>query len=171
MQIKTEPQPMQDPVRQSTHQAPSLEPSGLTPDLMRQTLLARMGIQSWQLRRPALLGGHTAPDNQETVTPAPARDAPSVALAQPELDTPPAGKLWILAPRLPAPTLLADLCQLLGIAVDEVTLLTRLPAGHRPPQLWLELADPAWPDALVCPLTPTPAQKRALWQQLRSHLG
>lgn len=156
---------MQDPERQNAHQTPSLEQSGLTPDLMRQTLLARMGIQSWQLRRPALLGAQAAPAEAT-----PARDV-SVAQAQPVLDTPPAGKLWILAPRLPAPTLLADLCQLLGIGVDEVTLLTTLPAGHRPPQLWLERADPAWPDALVCPLTPTPAQKRALWQQLRSRSG
>lgn len=162
---------MQDPERQNAHQAPSLEQSGLTPDLMRQTLLARMGIQSWQLRRPALLGAHAAPGHQEAAEPAPARDLPSVELAQPELDTPPVGKLWILAPRLPAPTLLADLCQLFGIGVDEVTLLTTLPAGHKPPQLWLERADPAWPDALICPLTPTPAQKRALWQQLRPRLG
>lgn len=40
MQIKSESPQMQDPVRQS--------------------MLARMGIQSWQLRRPALLGADPA---------------------------------------------------------------------------------------------------------------
>ena len=84
---------------------------------------------------------------------------------------PPSGKLWILASRLPAPGLLADLCQLLGIGSDEVSLLSSLPAGHTPPLLWLEVADPAWPEALICPLTPSPAQKRALWLQLKGRLG
>ncbi len=45
MQIKSESPQMQDPVRQS--------------------MLARMGIQSWQLRRPALLGADPAPELEQ----------------------------------------------------------------------------------------------------------
>ncbi len=107
--------------------------------------------------------------------PAPANEIPAseqaAAPASAVPSEPPSGKLWILASRLPAPGLLADLCQLLGIGSDEVSLLSSLPVGHTPPLLWLEAADPAWPEALICPLAPTPAQKRALWQQLKGRLG
>lgn len=82
----------------------------------------------------------------------------------------------LLAARLPATTLLADICLLLGITPDEVSLLSELPptdpqAADASPLLWLTHANPARPDALVCPLTPSAAQKRALWQQLRQHLA
>lgn len=131
-------------------------------DPLRQNMLARMGIQCWQLRRPALLG--TAPDHNDPVTVA----IPTGKGSWPD------GKLWLLAPQLPAQPLLGDLCQLLGIAPDEVTLLkalptTAMPATDQSPLLWLTQADPRWPDALICPLTPSAAQKRALWQQLRQH--
>lgn len=159
---------MQDPVQLTTAREPVPEQPDQASARLRQHLLARMGIPSWQLRRPALLAGHQAAPapanetqaNQQETVPAPA--VPS---------EPPSGKLWILASRLPAPGLLADLCQLLGIGSDEVSLLSSLPAGHTPPLLWLEAADPAWPEALICPLTPSPAQKRALWQQLKGRLG
>lgn len=146
MQIKSESPQMQDPVRQS--------------------MLARMGIQSWQLRRPALLGAEPAPElEQHTGQTAPATSAPL-----------PSGKLWLLAPRLPATTLLADICQLLGMTPDEVSLLSELPPADlrradASPLLWLTEANPARPDALICPLAPSAAQKRALWQQLRQHLA
>ena len=42
-----------------------------------------------------------------------------------------------------------------------------LPAGPLRPLLWLTAPDPRWPDALVCPLKPDGAHKRALWQQCR----
>jgi hypothetical protein len=42
-----------------------------------------------------------------------------------------------------------------------------LPAGATSPLLWLTAPDPRWPDALVCPLKPDGAHKRALWQQCR----
>ncbi|WP_421167242.1 DNA polymerase III subunit psi [Aeromonas dhakensis] len=156
---------MQDPVQQTTAREPVPEQPDQASARLRQHLLARMGIPSWQLRRPALLAGHQA-------APAPANE-PQANLqeAAPVPSEPPSGKLWILASRLPAPGLLADLCQLLGIGSDEVSLLSSLPAGHTPPLLWLEAADPAWPEALICPLTPSPAQKRALWQQLKGRLG
>ncbi|HDZ8876507.1 TPA: DNA polymerase III subunit psi [Aeromonas dhakensis] len=159
---------MQDPVQLTTAREPVPEQPDQASARLRQHLLARMGIPSWQLRRPALLTGHQA-------APAPANEPQAnlqeVAPAPAVPSEPPSGKLWILASRLPAPGLLADLCQLLGIGSDEVSLLSSLPAGHTPPLLWLEAADPAWPEALICPLTPSPAQKRALWQQLKGRLG
>ncbi|WP_042051404.1 DNA polymerase III subunit psi [Aeromonas dhakensis] len=155
---------MQDPVQLTTARESVPEQPDQASARLRQHLLARMGIPSWQLRRPALLAGHQAapaPANEPQANQQEAAPAPAV----------PSGKLWILASRLPAPGLLADLCQLLGIGSDEVSLLSSLPAGHTPPLLWLEAADPAWPEALICPLTPSPAQKRALWQQLKGRLG
>ncbi|WP_324043448.1 DNA polymerase III subunit psi [Aeromonas dhakensis] len=159
---------MQDPVQQTTAREPVPAQPDQASARLRQHLLARMGIPSWQLRRPALLAGHQAapaPANEPQANQQEAVPAPAVP------SEPPSGKLWILASRLPAPGLLADLCQLLGIGSDEVSLLSSLPAGHTPPLLWLEAADPAWPEALICPLTPSPAQKRALWQQLKGRLG
>ena len=159
---------MQDPVQQTTAREPVPEQPDQASARLRQHLLARMGIPSWQLRRPALLAGHQAapaPANEPQANLQEAAPAPAVP------SEPPSGKLWILASRLPAPGLLADLCQLLGIGSDEVSLLSSLPAGHTPPLLWLEAADPAWPEALICPLTPSPAQKRALWLQLKGRLG
>ncbi|WP_139462237.1 DNA polymerase III subunit psi [Aeromonas veronii] len=138
-------------------------------DPVRQSMLARMGIQSWQLRRPALLGADLAPElAQDAVQPdqtAPATSAPL-----------PSGKLWLLAPQLPATTLLADICQLLGMTPDEVSLLSELPpadlqSAGASPLLWLTEANSERPNALICPLTPSAAQKRALWQQLRQHLA
>lgn len=159
---------MQDPVQLTTAREPVPAQPDQASARLRQHLLARMGIPSWQLRRPALLASHQA-------APAPANETQAnlqeVAPAPAVPSEPPSGKLWILASRLPAPGLLADLCQLLGIGSDEVSLLSSLPAGHTPPLLWLEAADPAWPEALICPLTPSPAQKRALWQQLKGRLG
>ncbi|MGY3874105.1 DNA polymerase III subunit psi [Aeromonas dhakensis] len=159
---------MQDPVQQTTAREPVPAQPDQASARLRQHLLARMGIPSWQLRRPALLAGHQAapaPANEPQANLQEAAPAPAVP------SEPPSGKLWLLASRLPAPGLLADLCQLLGIGSDEVSLLSSLPAGHTPPLLWLEAADPAWPEALICPLTPSPAQKRALWQQLKGRLG
>ncbi|HDX8402690.1 TPA: DNA polymerase III subunit psi [Aeromonas dhakensis] len=159
---------MQDPVQQTTAREPVPAQPDQASARLRQHLLARMGIPSWQLRRPALLAGHQAapaPANETQANQQEAVPAPAVP------SEPPSGKLWILASRLPAPGLLADLCQLLGIGSDEVSLLSSLPAGHTPPLLWLEAADPAWPEALICPLTPSPAQKRALWLQLKGRLG
>ena len=128
-------------------------------DPVRQSMLARMGIQGWQLRRPALLGG--APEPTE---PQPASGKQTQEAVMPD------GKLWLLAPQLPAQPLLADICQLLGITPEEVSLLGEMPAGE-PPLLWLTEGDPRWPDALICPLAPTGTQKRALWQQLRQRLA
>lgn len=159
---------MQDPVQLTTAREPVPEQPDQASARLRQHLLARMDIPSWQLRRPALLAGHQAapaPANEPQANLQEAAPAPAVP------SEPPSGKLWILASRLPAPGLLADLCQLLGIGSDEVSLLSSLPAGHTPPLLWLEAADPAWPEALICPLTPSPAQKRALWLQLKGRLG
>lgn len=159
---------MQDPVQQTTAREPVPAQPDQASARLRQHLLARMGIPSWQLRRPALLAGYQAtpvPANEPQANQQEAAPAPAVP------SEPPSGKLWILASRLPAPVLLADLCQLLGIGSDEVSLLSSLPAGHTPPLLWLEAADPAWPEALICPLTPSPAQKRALWLQLKGRLG
>ena len=126
-------------------------------DPLRQRILARMGIPSWQLRVPTLLGDEPAPVQEDS-----AARTPAVAVM-------PEGKLWLLAPGLPAPSLLADICQWLGIRTDEVAVLDRLPEGLTPPRLWLTAVDARWPDALICPLTPDAAQKRALWQQLRQH--
>ncbi|MFQ2169856.1 DNA polymerase III subunit psi [Aeromonas veronii] len=138
-------------------------------DPVRQSMLARMGIQSWQLRSPALLGAAPAPElAQDAVQPDQTASATSAPL--------PSGKLWLLAPQLPATTLLADICQLLGMTPDEVSLLSELPPADlqttgASPLLWLTEANPARPNALICPLTPSAAQKRALWQQLRQHLA
>ncbi|TNH95870.1 DNA polymerase III subunit psi [Aeromonas sobria] len=135
-------------------------------DPVRQSMLTRMGIQSWQLRRPALLGeGHTPELEQHTGQTTPASSAPR-----------PSGKLWLLAPRLPPTALLADICQLLGVTPDEVSLLSELPPADlplagQPPLIWLTDANPERPDALICPLAPSAAQKRALWQQLRQYLA
>lgn len=159
---------MQDPVQQTTAREPVPAQPDQASARLRQHLLARMGIPSWQLRRPALLAGYQAtpvPANEPQANQQEAAPAPAVP------SEPPSGKLWILASRLPAPGLLADLCQLLGIGSDEVSLLSSLPVGRTPPLLWLEAADPAWPEALICPLTPSPAQKRALWQQLKGRIG
>ncbi len=138
-------------------------------DPVRQSMLTRMGIQSWQLRRPALLGVDPAPELEQHVA-QPGQTAPAVSAPLPT------GKLWLLAPRLPVTTLLADICQLLGIAPDEVSLLSELPpaelqAADASPLLWLTEANPERPDALICPLVPSAAQKRALWQQLRQQLA
>ncbi|ATL94878.1 hypothetical protein CK911_20210 [Aeromonas sp. CU5] len=138
-------------------------------DPVRQSMLTRMGIQSWQLRRPALLGAATAPELEQHVA-QPGQTAPAINAPLPT------GKLWLLAPRLPVNTLLADICQLLGMTPDEVSLLSELPpaelqAADASPLLWLTEANPERPDALICPLAPSAAQKRALWQQLRQHLA
>lgn len=133
-------------------------------DPLRQRILARMGIQSWQLRAPLQAGGILPA--QDAVTPAQADAAP----AQETAASMPTGKLWLRAEALPAPSLLADICQLLGIGQDEVSLLGELPEGATPPLLWLTAADPRWPDALICPLRPDAAHKRALWQQCRQRL-
>lgn len=119
-------------------------------DPLRQRILARMGIPLWQLRAQGLPGK-------------PAEDAatPHQPLAVPT------GKLWLQAEALPAPSLLGDICQWLGIGTDEVSLLGELPEGMTPPLLWLTAPDPRWPHALVCPLKPSAAHKRALWQQCR----
>ncbi|MGH1410644.1 MAG: DNA polymerase III subunit psi [Aeromonas sp.] len=138
-------------------------------DPVRQSMLARMGIQSWQLRRPALLGANPSPGLEQDAT-----QPGQMSLAN---GTPlPGGKLWLLAPQLPATTLLADICQLLGMTPDEVSLLSELPPADlqtagASPLLWLTEANTARPDALICPLAPSAAQKRALWQQLRQHLA
>ncbi|MGL6350668.1 MAG: DNA polymerase III subunit psi [Aeromonas sp.] len=128
-------------------------------DPVRQSMLARMGIQHWQLRRPALLGNAHQP-------------AAMAQLSQPTQTT---GKLWVVAPALPAATLLADICQLLGIRPDEVSLISALPASlpamSPTPLLWLTADGPDEVTALHCPLAPNAAQKRALWQQLRQHLA
>ncbi|PKQ78739.1 hypothetical protein AOX56_03595 [Aeromonas sobria] len=138
-------------------------------DPVRQSMLTRMGIQSWQLRRPALLGAATAPELEQHVA-QPGQTAPAISAPLPT------GKLWLLAPRLPVTTLLADICQLLGMTPDEVSLLSELPpvelqTADASPLLWLTEANPERPDALICPLAPSAAQKRALWQQLRQHLA
>lgn len=138
-------------------------------DPVRQSMLTRMGIQSWQLRRPALLGVATAPELEQHVA-QPGQTAPAISAPLPT------GKLWLLAPRLPVNTLLADICQLLGMTPDEVSLLSELPpvelqTADTSPLLWLTEANPERPDALICPLVPSAAQKRALWQQLRQHLA
>lgn len=143
-------------------------------DPLRQRILARMGIQSWQLRAPLQAGGILPA--LDAVTPAQADAAPAqeIAASMPAAIAPtaplPTGKLWLRAEALPAPSLLADICQLLGIGQDEVSLLGELPEGATPPLLWLTAADPRWPDALICPLRPDAAHKRALWQQCRQRL-
>jgi DNA polymerase III subunit psi len=125
-------------------------------DPLRQRILARMGIPLWQLRARGLPGkpAEAAATQQPPVTLA-AEDA--AAPRQPVAV--PTGKLWLQAEALPAPSLLGDICQWLGIGTDEVSLLGELPEGITPPLLW--------PHALVCPLKPSAAHKRALWQQCR----
>ncbi|EOD55993.1 hypothetical protein [Aeromonas molluscorum] len=147
-------------------------------DPLRQGLLSRMGIQEWQVRRPALLGAEPVPPPMPGTAEAAASSQPSPYLADPLPATQsshakhalPAGRLWIVADRLPAPTLLADVCLLLGFSPQEVSLVPSLTPGMVTPLLWLEEVDPAWPQALICPLQPSAAQKRALWQQLRQRL-
>ena len=124
-------------------------------DPVRQRILARIGIQGWQLRRPQLLAGQES----EAATKASLGEAV------------PAGKLWVRAPSLPTPALLDDVCQLLGIASHEVSLLPGVPEQATPPLLWLTEPDPRWPQALICALSPDAAGKRALWQQLRQWLA
>jgi len=133
-------------------------------DPLRQRILARMGIPLWQLRARGLPGKPA----QAAATP-----HPQVALTAEDAAPPrqpvavPTGKLWLQAEALPAPSLLGDICQWLGIGTDEVSLLGELPEGMTPPLLWLTAPDPRWPHALVCPLKPSAAHKRALWQQCR----
>lgn len=146
-------------------------------DPLRQRILARMGIPLWQLRARGLPGKPAeAAATQPPVNMA-AEDAatqhPPVTLAAEDAATPrqplavPTGKLWLQAEALPAPSLLGDICQWLGISTEEVSLLGELPEGVTPPLLWLTAPDPRWPHALVCPLKPDGAHKRALWQQCR----
>ncbi|MCR9026212.1 DNA polymerase III subunit psi, partial [Aeromonas caviae] len=100
----------------------------------------------------------------------PANTPADEVLAPQETAPLPTGKLWLLAETLPAPSLLGDICRWLGLGTDEVSLLSEipsLPAGAISPLLWLTAPDPRWPDALVCPLKPDGAHKRALWQQCR----
>lgn len=123
-------------------------------DPVRQRILARIGIQGWQLRRPQLLAGKES----EAATEASLGDAL------------PSGKLWVRAQTLPSPALLDDVCRLLGIAPHEVSLLSGIPEEATPPLLWLTEPDPRWPQALICSLSPDAAGKRALWQQLRQRL-
>ena len=133
-------------------------------DPLRQRILARMGIPLWQLRARGLPDqpADAAATRQPQVTPAAADAAtPRQPVAVPT------GKLWLQAEALPAPSLLGDICQWLGIGTDEVSLLGELPEGMTPPLLWLTAPDPRWPHALVCPLKPSAAHKRALWQQCR----
>ncbi|MFQ2501309.1 hypothetical protein ACK31U_15625 [Aeromonas caviae] len=134
-------------------------------DPLRQRILARMGIPLWQ-QRGRLLAGGTSPDGAAQ----PANTPADEVLAPQETAPLPTGKLWLLAETLPAPSLLGDICRWLGLATDEVSLLSEmpsLPAGGALPLLWLTAPDPRWPDALVCPLKPDGAHKRALWQQCR----
>ncbi|MEW7865804.1 DNA polymerase III subunit psi [Aeromonas diversa] len=118
---------------------------------LRAALLSRMGIPTWQLRHP--------------LPASPAGESSPVDAAGPD-----AQGLWLIAARLPAQSLLEDLCAVLEISPSEVALLPPgpLPAGQ-PRWLWLTQPDPARPGALICPLNPTAAEKRALWQQIRTH--
>lgn len=127
-------------------------------DPVRQHILARIGIQGWQLRRPQLLAG-SRDEAAQTGQPDP----------RPHVDLP-TGKLWVRAPALPDTALLHDICQLLGIAPHEVSLLQKMPEQAAPPLLWLTEPDPRWPEALICPLSPDAPYKRALWQQLRQQV-
>ncbi|WP_421190309.1 hypothetical protein [Aeromonas sanarellii] len=132
-------------------------------DPLRQRILARMGITLWQQRGQALPGQTPAPMPETEPTQAEIGHSPVAAALPP-------GRLWLQADTLPAPALLGDLCQWLGIGTDEVSLLARipeLPEGTPPPLIWLTAPDARWPDALVCPLKPDGAHKRALWQQCR----
>ena len=134
-------------------------------DPLRQRILARMGIPHWQ-QRGRLLAGGTSPDGAAQ----PANTPADEVLAPQETAPLPTGKLWLLAETLPAPSLLGDICRWLGLGTDEVSLLSEmpsLPAGATSPLLWLTAPDPRWPNALVCPLKPDGAHKRALWQQCR----
>ena len=133
-------------------------------DPLRQRILARMGIPLWQLRARGLPDqpADAAATRQAQVTPA-AGDA--AAPRQPGAVA--AGQLGVEAEALPAPSLLGDICQWLGIGTDEVSLLDELPEGVTPPLLWLTAPDPRWPHALICPLKPGAVHKRALWQQCR----
>lgn len=134
-------------------------------DPLRQRILTRMGIQSWQLRVPVLPGAVKTGEAAVSTIPQPDQTAaPEIALPTP------GGKLWLRAEALPAPALLEDVCQLFGLTPSEVSLIEALPEGVTPPLLWLTEPDPRWPQALVCPLKPDAAHKRALWQQCRQHL-
>jgi DNA polymerase-3 subunit psi len=146
-------------------------------DPLRQRILARMGIPLWQLRarglpgKPAEAAATQPPVNmaaEDAATPRQPLAVPTGKLwLQAEALAVPTGKLWLQAEALPAPSLLGDICQWLGIGTDEVSLLGELPEGITPPLLWLTAPDPRWPHALVCPLKPSAAHKRALWQQCR----
>ncbi|WP_281706359.1 DNA polymerase III subunit psi [Aeromonas taiwanensis] len=132
-------------------------------DPLRQRILARMGIAVWQLRGQALPGQTPAPMQEAEPTQAEIGHSPVAAALPP-------GKLWLQADALPSPSLLGDICRWLGLGTDEVSLLARIPAlpeGTTPPLIWLTAPDARWPDALICPLAPDAAHKRALWQQCR----
>lgn len=132
-------------------------------DPLRQRILARMGITLWQQRGQALPGQAAGATPVTEPTQAEIGHSPVAAALPP-------GRLWLQADTLPSPALLGDLCQWLGIGTDEVSLLARipeLPEGTPPPLIWLTAPDARWPDALVCPLKPDGAHKRALWQQCR----
>lgn len=128
-------------------------------DPLRQSLLARMGIASWQLRTPAQLAAVKDSLTEPTQTPSTAA---------------PDGKLWLVADALPAPRLLSDICTLLAITPEQVRRFNEPPSPKAPwaksTLLWLTAADPRWPAALVCPINPNGQQKRALWQQLQPYL-
>ncbi|QJT24050.1 hypothetical protein IBG34_22270 [Aeromonas media] len=145
-------------------------------DPLRQRILARMGIPLWQLRaqglpgKPAQAAATQPPVNmaaEDVATQPPVNMAAEDVAAPRQPLAVPTGKLWLQAETLPAPSLLGDICQWLGIGTDEVSLLGELPEGITPPLLWLTAPDPRWPHALVCPLKPSAAHKRALWQQCR----
>ncbi|MGL5948056.1 MAG: DNA polymerase III subunit psi [Aeromonas sp.] len=121
-------------------------------DAARQRLLARMGISQWQVRHPAVYG-----------LSAEAPATPASAL--------PAAKLLLALPSTPAPALLADIAAYLALKPSELVCVTpeALAAGELGSAwLWLAQPDARYPAALHCPAQPTAAQKRALWQQLKT---
>ena len=94
-------------------------------DPLRQRILARMGIPLWQLRAQGLPGKPA----QAAATQPPVNMAAEDAAAPHQPVAMPTGKLWLQAEALPAPSLLGDICQWLGIGTDEVSLLGELPRG------------------------------------------